>query len=701
MVATSSWTQWQRKLYTVHCPVVGLGGPAAGLFLAAVDLNSALGQPTALRMLRTMRGDTWKHGRAGRWWRRCCLVAWAPMLLLPAAGHDQVVPRIVGGTEAPRGQYPWMVSLAKRRVADNYQAHFCGGVLIHPHWVLTAAHCVEDESPTSVDVVIGAHNLQLDTAPDVRRVAVREIVLHPDYNPENSDSDLALLVLAEAVTDRPPLELIDSAALCAPGTDAVVLGWGATSGNGTGFPAVLQEVGMPIVSLVDANALPAFDGTLTETMLPAGPKEGGRDSCQGDSGGPLIVSGPAGDQPMAAGVVSFGADSLDCGQPGGLGIYTRLINFRSWIYSLMRPAYGAWESRTGVAGERRDSEGDGLAHWLEFATGEDPLKSERSVTESLQVVPGGPTGWLGRFTFRQRIVPEVRTRAFFSAGGLDAWTPVDIAAHQTEPPAPVPGDSSLYSVTIAPPLPAGHGGYFRAVYDSAPDYVAGPRELRPDQRLDHRLHSLDPVIGATRAKYYRIRGATAGRQLEIAATASEFSPIVSVSEATTGSPLWTGSTEPGRSRVAFFVLPDTEYDVRVTSTIVPDFGGYSLTAVESPAVTLALPQRLDDRRLVKGDLREPSMSTPGRAYFKQDFVHTATADATVTVRLKAAPREPLDPFLLVFDAATGVLIGQNDDASDETRNSSLTFAAQAGRTYILRATSASPNTTGTFAIQIL
>lgn len=651
-------------------------------------------------MLRAMWGDTLKRGRTGRW-RLRCLVAWAPMLFLACAGYAQVKPRVVGGTEAARGQYPWMVSLAKRRVADNYQAHFCGGVLIHPHWVLTAAHCVDDQQPTSIEVVVGAHNLILDSAPDVRRVAVREIVLHPDYDPENSDSDLALLVLAEAVTDRPSLELIDSEALCAPGTPAVVLGWGATSGNGTDFPAALQEVGVPIVALADANALPAFDGTLTDNMIPAGPEEGGRDSCQGDSGGPLIVSGPAGDPPMIAGVVSFGADTLDCGQPGGLGIYTRLINFRSWIYGLMRPAYGDWERRNGVVGERRDSEGDGWAHWLEFATGEDPLKPERFVTESLEVVPGGASGRLGQFTFRLRIEPEVRTRVFFGAEGLDSWSPVDIAAHQIEPPAPVPGDRSLYSVTIAPPLPEGHGGHFRAVYDPAPVYVAGPRELRPDQRLNHRLHTLDPVVGATRSKDYRIRGATAGRQLEIALTTSEFSPIVTVSDAATGSPWWRGSAEPGRSRVSFFVLPERTYDLHITSTTVPDLGGYSLTAMETPAVRLARLQRLDNRRLVTGDLWEPSMSTPGHPHFKQDYVHTATEDATITVRLEAAPPDPVDPFLLVFDGASGVLIGQNDNASDESTHSSVTFATQAGHTYILRATTASPNVTGTFAIEIL
>ncbi len=146
--------------------------------------------------------------------------------LLVSAAFGQVSPRIVGGTEAPRGRYPWMVSLASRAVSSNYSAHFCGGVLIHPHWVLTAAHCVERERPSTVEVVVGAHNLKTDVAPAVRRLAVREIVLHPDYDAETSDSDLALLVLAEPVTDVTPLEIIDDAALCAPGMEAVVLGWG-------------------------------------------------------------------------------------------------------------------------------------------------------------------------------------------------------------------------------------------------------------------------------------------------------------------------------------------------------------------------------------------------------------------------------------------------------------------------------------------
>ncbi|MEM7385927.1 MAG: serine protease [Verrucomicrobiota bacterium] len=237
--------------------------------------------------------------------------------------------RIVGGQEANRGNYPWMTALVEKgQPAD--QGQFCGGALIHPEWVLTAAHCAEGVSPNNTDVVIGAHDLRNN---DGYRVAITEVRIHPNYGESAEGSvyyDLALFRLARPVTEVPPVKLVTSEGEIDPGTLATVIGWGATSEGGNSSP-VLRDVQVPIVSQATANQI---YGDLNESNLAAGFAEGGKDSCQGDSGGPLVVDSNG--EWALAGIVSFGNG---CAQPDGYGIYAHVLNSRDWIESEpQRPA---------------------------------------------------------------------------------------------------------------------------------------------------------------------------------------------------------------------------------------------------------------------------------------------------------------------------------------------------------------------------
>ena len=742
------------------------------------------------------------------------------MGLLPV--EAQVKPRIVGGTEAPRGRYPWMVSLAHRSVTDLYDAHFCGGVLVHPHWVLTAAHCIDEERPTTLDVVVGVHNLQTDTAPSVRRIPVREIIIHPDYDPVSFDSDLALVVLASPVTDIVPLELVDSETLCAPGTEGMVLGWGATSGDGTDFPAALQHVGVPLVALADANALPAFDGSLTENMLPAGTPDGGRDSCNGDSGGPLIVPGPDGQAPAAAGVVSFGADTLDCAAVGGLGVYTRLSGFRSWIYGLMRPALAAWESGTGAVGEQRDPDGDGLRNWEEFVLGENPWDGTRGFSGRAIRLSDGGSGRLAQFGFRRRPLPEVRTRVWQSAAVDGPWAELDAGAWLAGPPVVVPDLIGLETVTVEVPEPVVGASFFRVTADTAPLYVSGPRVLMPGESLTHALHVLDPLVGTTRAKEYRLLGVPpAGTRIAITARSSafdiglhvidqetgeivqsatnqsgggtdesleftpvtdhryrvrvfassggastggkyflhygqraespgiqvgtpvagnlsstdalhpdsdkpahfmdeyrldaqvtsqwvlltvasaDFPPVLDIHDHASGEMIWPGAPEPGQSRLAFLLPAGAAYRVRVTSAEGRQTGGYSLSSSVSSVTHLDTPQSLTDQVINTEDLLDGTYSSLDDRYYKVDYLHAAVADGLRSVRMTAqAEAEDFDTFLTIYDALTGELLEENNDRSDDDNNSELTFAATAGRHYIIRCSTALPDAVGRFTLRL-
>ncbi len=250
-----------------------------------------------------------------------------------AQTSNHISARIIGGQETELTRYPWMIAILSSR--DGQQ--FCGGTLIAHQWVLTAAHCVTRDSSSlpvsasTMNVLVGQANLNDSTG---QIIAVKQVIVHPDYSPLSLTSDLALLELKTAVNVAGVALLSETTPEVATGSATLVLGWGNTSTSSVeNFPAQLQALIMPVVDsaicdvqLTDAGVINAGEViNNANSMICAAIDEGNGDSCDGDSGGPLLAA----DSLVQIGLVSFGATK--CGQPHTPGVYTRLSYFNAFI----------------------------------------------------------------------------------------------------------------------------------------------------------------------------------------------------------------------------------------------------------------------------------------------------------------------------------------------------------------------------------
>ncbi|XP_035667295.1 trypsin-3-like [Branchiostoma floridae] len=228
----------------------------------------------------------------------------------------QYVDRIIGGTEANPGSWPWMVSLQ-----DN-GFPFCGGTLINREWVLSAAHC--RINARRLIVIAGDHNLATNEGTE-QAIRAERVIAHPDYNPHTLDNDIMLIKLSTPATINSrvsPACLPGQGQHVSDGTRVTITGWGNTLTSGSNYPNELYQVTVPTIATSTCNAADSYAGEVTNNMFCAGFMNGGKDSCQGDSGGPVVNSG------TVYGVVSWG---YGCAQEGYPGVYVKVANYVNWI----------------------------------------------------------------------------------------------------------------------------------------------------------------------------------------------------------------------------------------------------------------------------------------------------------------------------------------------------------------------------------
>uniref|UniRef100_A0A8C4T074 Peptidase S1 domain-containing protein n=1 Tax=Erpetoichthys calabaricus TaxID=27687 RepID=A0A8C4T074_ERPCA len=266
---------------------------------------------------------------------------WTAMMALmkPTVVHCgitlAIADRIVGGTAAYLGEFPWQVSLKLQGTHD------CGATVISKTWLVSAAHWNGPPNiynPQILQTSLAGATLITGAQSTAMVLNIKSIIIHPNYNSFTADYDVSLVELESPLTFNSyiqPICLPVPSYNFPPGMQCTVTGWGQLyEFNSELMPVQLPKTSVgPLLStcLKFLYVLPA-----NSQMMCAGFLAGKVDACQGDSGGPLVCQESTG-RYFLAGIVSWGIGCAEVNRPG---VYTRVTSIQSWIMSYINQPNG-------------------------------------------------------------------------------------------------------------------------------------------------------------------------------------------------------------------------------------------------------------------------------------------------------------------------------------------------------------------------
>lgn len=250
---------------------------------------------------------------------------------------DTNIQKIINGQQSAKGEFPYYVLLG---VGGNAG---CGGSLIAPQVVLTAAHCEPASNNLGKLVTVGAYDrysLNNSPAQNAEKIRVSKVREHPQYSDVDYDFALLLLDTAYIMDSEKYLVVNDNPNYPAAGANLDVLGLGVTKADGDNVATKLRDVQVP--AMTNNECRKSYGNQVKNNMLCAGFDEGGKDSCQGDSGGPLVQI--EGNKHTQVGVVSWGAGCAEANSPG---VYARVSSEIAWMKQVICDEWNVEASMCG------------------------------------------------------------------------------------------------------------------------------------------------------------------------------------------------------------------------------------------------------------------------------------------------------------------------------------------------------------------